>query len=54
MTDDEVIDEAAIDGFELEERVCQDAGFGDGVAAMTGGGPATTRNGRRSTGCATG
>jgi hypothetical protein len=25
MTDDEVIDEAAFDGFELEERACQDA-----------------------------
>jgi hypothetical protein len=25
MTDDEVIDEAALDGFELEEWACQDA-----------------------------
>jgi hypothetical protein len=25
MTDDEVIAEAALEGFELEERACQDA-----------------------------
>jgi hypothetical protein len=25
MTDDEVLDEARVDGFELEERACQDA-----------------------------
>ena len=25
MTDDEVVAEAAVDGFELEERACQDA-----------------------------
>jgi len=27
MTDDEVISEAAVEGFELEERTCQDAWF---------------------------
>jgi hypothetical protein len=35
MTDNEVIDEAAPDGVELEERPCQDAWVWAGAAATT-------------------
>jgi len=54
MTDEEVIAEAAGDGFELEERPCGDAWVWAGARVTTRGGPATSSTAQQSTGCATG
>ena len=54
MTDDEVLDEARADGFELEERGCQDAWVWASAEATIDGGRVFSRSGRRSTGSGTG
>jgi hypothetical protein len=53
MKDDEVIYEAARDGFELEERACQDAWVWGWCRGDDRQGPATTSNVRPWTGCET-
>jgi hypothetical protein len=54
MTDNEVIDEAALDGVELEERPCRDAWVWAGAAAPTAAGPATSDADKPSPGWQTG
>jgi len=54
MTDDEVLREAAFDGFELEERPVRTPGCGAGARVTTNAGSATGSDARRSTGCETG
>jgi hypothetical protein len=53
MTDDEVLDEARADGFELIERMSAGRWAVGWAAGMTTAGRASSRNARRSTGCAT-
>jgi hypothetical protein len=54
MPDDEVIAEAAAEGFELQERPLGKSGYGAGIVVTISDGRASSKNARRSTGCATG
>ena len=47
MSDDEVIAEAALEGFELDERACVTRGCGAGAPARTLIGPCISSSARR-------